>query len=521
MRILFCAQSESLKVFESVRNELQQLGQCDAAGFIVSDRWAFAKYTRDNPGFASQGHSLLKEWEVTAKTAAPPDADWLASKEAQLGGDAGLFGALVADRRLWMGPDCTFTQDYRRRFGDDAMLSILAEGVRRVEALFDELRPEALVGFICVTFLDYLAYLVARSRKLAVLNLRPTRISDRVSFATRLNDPAPEFLEAMQDEIAMAPHREAARAHIQRVREVHGRYEGVVRASDKPALKLNRARRSPLAALRATIANHRDYRRTLSHSDNHVVNPTTMLLHSAVINPMRARLSRRSLAAAYFPETKLASTRYTFFPLHTEPEVSLLVYGRPYVNQIEVIRALAMCLPADQILLVKEHPWMVGKRSMDYYRSLLNIPRVRLVKPSLDARLLIQNAAMVAVITGSIALEAAIIGRPVLTFGDCPYNALPPTMVRRVTDPRNLVADAKDLLRSYGRDDAALERYVAASFANSESIQLYSTLLAKANVHTERSSDFEGEAKTLAHYLLRFYSQIAAPAATRSIDGVW
>lgn len=521
MRILFCAQSESLQVFEAVRSELQKYGACEAAGFVVADRWSFTKFLRAVPEFETAGYPLLKEWDVTAQTGTPPDTHWLEETEARLGGDAGLFGALVADRRLWMGPNCTFTQDYRRRFSDDALLSILAEGVRRMEALFDELRPDALVGFICVTFLDYLAYLVARSRGIAVLNLRPTRISDRVSFSTRLNDPAPEFLAAMQDETAMAPHRDAARAHIQHVREVHGRYEGVIKASDRPALKLNRSRRSPVAAIQAAFRNHRDYRQTQSHMDNHVVNPSTMLIYSALINPARARLARSLLSASYVPEARLAATRYTFFPLHTEPEVSLLVYGRPYVNQIEVVRALAMSLPADHVILVKEHPWMVGKRSMAYYRALLNIPRVLLVKPSLDARLLIQNAAMVAVITGSNALEAAIIGRPVLTFGDCPYNALPRTMVRRVADPRNLAADVRDLLCTYRRDDAALERYIAASYANSESIQLYSTLLGKANVHTDRPSAFGDEASTLARYLLRFYTDIANPAAGRPIDGVW
>lgn len=521
MRLIFCTQSESLPVFDAMRRRMAELGRCESAAFIVSDRWSYTRYLRQHPHFEESSQALLKEWEVTAIRDAPPDRKWLAAAEQRLGADAGLFGALVADRRIWMGPSCTFTQDYRRRFSDDELLSVLRAGVERVEALFDKVQPQALVGFICVTFLDYIAYLVARSRGIAVLNLRPTRVSDRVNFSTRLNDPAPEFL-AMIDQInKTAPFAEAARQHIDRVRRTHGRYEGVVGPSDKPALQVNRLRRSLFSALYGALANYKDYRVNGGHTDNHVVNPVRLLLHSVLINPLRAWVARRKLDPHYVRARDLPDLCYAFFPLHTEPEVSLLVYGRPYVNQIEVIRSLAMNLPADRILLVKEHPWMVGKRSMDYYNALLNIPRVRLVQPSVDARDLILNADLVTVITGSIALEATILGKPVLTFGDCPYNALPPSMVQRVTDPRVLSLQIRNLLESQAPNDVALEAYVAATLAISESIHLYSTLLGKANVYAERGTIFDEEIAKLAEYAIRFYDEVAEPAAKASPAGVW
>lgn len=517
MRILFVTQSESLPVFEAVREELAQLGECGEAGFIVSDRWAYTNFLRRVPSFESAGHAILKEWEATGRRFSPPDAAWLREAEERLGGEAGLFGALVSDRRLWMGPDCTFSQDYRRRFDDAELLSILKAVVGDVEALFDRLRPDALVGFICVTVMDYVAYLVARSRGVAVLNLRPARVSDRVFYATTLNDPAPEFMVRMADRAAIAPYREMAAAHIARVRETHGRYEGVVTASDMPALKVNRAGRSPLAAVRQALANQLDYRRTSGHTDNHVIDPTRMLLYSALINPLRARHVRRRLSDRYVEPREFGALRYAFFPLHTEPEVSLLVYGRPFINQIEVVRALAMSLPADFVVLVKEHPWMVGKRSMAYYEALLNVPRVRLVRPSVDGRTLIEHASLVATITGSTALEAAILRKPVVTFGDCPYNALPDTMVRRVDDMRALVRIVRELLARYSCDDDALTIFLAAAMSLSESVHFYSTLLGKQGVHTERQSAFVEEVRKLAAYTLRFYREIAAPLATAEV----
>ena len=200
---------------------------------------------------------------------------------------------------------------------------------------------------------------------------------------------------------------------------------------------------------------------------------------------------------------ELGQLRYIFFPLHTEPEVSLLVYGRPYVNQIEIIRMLAMSLPVDTVLVVKEHPWMVGKRTLGAYAKMLNIPRVRLADPRLEARVLIQEADLVAVVTGSVALEAAMLGKPVITFGDCPYNLLPDALVRRCDDPRRLQSIIRESIIGHSDNDAALVAYVAAVFDTSTSANLYSVLLGKKNVHAERSAGYGEDIGKLADEVLR------------------
>jgi CDP-glycerol glycerophosphotransferase (TagB/SpsB family) len=182
------------------------------------------------------------------------------------------------------------------------------------------------------------------------------------------------------------------------------------------------------------------------------------------------------------------------------------VYGRPFVNQIEIIRALAMSLPADMVLVTKEHPWMVGKRSMSTYRALLNIPRVHLVSPDVEARELILGASLVAVVTGSVALEAAMLGKPVVTFGDCPYNALPPTMVQRCQDLRRLPDQLRRMIQGYANDEHALESYVAATWDTSEGINLYSVLLQKKGVYRDHDTTELEEIEKLADYVVRCVS---------------
>lgn len=504
MNILFCTQSESLPLFDALRGALAARLPIAGVGFTVADSWAYARWLADRPDFEGEGHALLKEWEITAARTGNPDLAKLARYERELGGEAGLFGAIVADRRLFMGPDCTYSQDYRRRFTDDELLCILQRGLEETERLFDALKPDVVISFICVTMLDYLAYLFAKARGIRVLNLRPTRVGDRVAFASTLNDPSPELASSYARILSSgeSPYLDDARRYIRRVREEHGRYEGVVRPSDKPALKANTARLTRISGLAGGIRNYLGYRRSVAVSDNHVPNPLRAMLFAALVNPWRAKRTRNFLESHYVGAEELGRLRYVFFPLHTEPEVSLLVYGRPYVNQIEIIRMLAMSLPIDTVLVVKEHPWMVGKRTLAAYAKMLNIPRVRFADPRLEARALIQEADLVAVVTGSVALEAAMLGKPVLTFGDCPYNLLPNTMVRRCDDPRRLQSIIRESIAGYAENDTALAAYVAAAFDTSVSVNLYSVLLRKKNVHRDREGDYQGEINKLAVYVV-------------------
>jgi len=504
MNILYCTQSSSLRLFHSVNSALDSNDiSVESVGFTIADSYNYEQWLNDNSSFEKGGYHILKEWEVTDKRNAKPDLDKLAAYEKELGGEAGLFGAIVADRRMFMGPDCTYSQDYRRRFSDDELLCILQHGLEEMERLFNELKPDVLVSFISVTMLDYLAYLFAKARGVRIFNLRPTRIGDRVSFSNMLNDPSPELSAAYfkLEQGSDSKYKQDAKDYIKRVKEKHGRYEGVIKPSDKPALKVNTSQFMKLGGVLRLVGNYIRYRRSISAKDNHVADPLRNIIFNLWKNPRRAKKANSLLKDEYISGKALKKLRYVFYPLHTEPEVSLLVYGRPYVNQIEVIRMLAMSLPIDTVLLIKEHPWMVGKRSLASYKKLLNIPRVMIADPKQDARILIQESDMIAVITGSVALEAALIGKPVLTLGDCPYNLLPDSMIRRCDDPRRLQSIIRELLEEYNYDDVALENYVAGVMETSVGVNLYSVLLEKKNVYIERGSTYNDEIEKLANYL--------------------
>ena len=85
----------------------------------------------------------------------------LADLEQRLGAPH-LWDALVADRRIYLGPKAVFSQDYAPRWSHGQMLSILQQTATGLERLCDELQPDMVVSFICVTAADYLGWRVGR-----------------------------------------------------------------------------------------------------------------------------------------------------------------------------------------------------------------------------------------------------------------------------------------------------------------------------------------------------------------------
>ena len=125
-------------------------------------------------------------------------------------------------------------------------------------------------------------------------------------------------------------------------------------------------------------------------------------------------------------DATLATIRgpYVYFPLHMEPEATLLMYSPWCRDQIEAARLVSQALPAGWKLLVKENPKMQRRRPLAYYRTLTSLPNVMLVHPHVSTIRLAQNAQATIAIAGNAALEAVLLGRPGICLGRPPFRRL-------------------------------------------------------------------------------------------------
>lgn len=120
------------------------------------------------------------------------------------------------------------------------------------------------------------------------------------------------------------------------------------------------------------------------------------------------------------------SSKYVYFGLHLQPELTTSFYGGIYSDQLLAIEKLSAILPDDWIIYVKENPKQnLENRGRIFYERLNNIPKVQLVPMDTNTYDLIKHSQFNASITGTLLYESVCGGKPALMFGNYWYSRLP------------------------------------------------------------------------------------------------
>ncbi|HSJ05557.1 MAG TPA: hypothetical protein VK936_02570 [Longimicrobiales bacterium] len=191
--------------------------------------------------------------------------------------------------------------------------------------------------------------------------------------------------------------------------------------------------------------------------------PGTDLVREAV---RRFAVSRRAFSGRWFADPRAMQDRpYFYFPLHVEPEASMMVLAPHATNQLALIEDVSKAMPPGFRLLVKEHIPMLGGRPPGFYERIRAMPDVVLVDPLADNHVLIRDAALVVTVTGTAGWEAIVHHRPVLVFGESQYLGLEAGY--HVASRRPLHDDIAAAMAVPPVPDEALLAYIAATLVHS------------------------------------------------------
>lgn len=172
----------------------------------------------------------------------------------------------------------------------------------------------------------------------------------------------------------------------------------------------------------------------------------------------------------------LEERRFVFYALQVEPEALFQGRSPEYFYQLPAIISLSRDLPADVFLAVKEHTPAAGRRPNRFYDQIRELKNVVMVNAFEPGQELVRRAVAVATINGTVGQEAAVIGKPVVTFGRHNlYNILPHVQV--VTDEAELGPALKRALSDdFDRETAIRDglRFLAALRAISFSMKDFS-----------------------------------------------
>ena len=162
--------------------------------------------------------------------------------------------------------------------------------------------------------------------------------------------------------------------------------------------------------------------RSITHKDlNHIKNlgytmdsQKPYILIRNYLSNIKNKFSERFIK---YDELK-DNEEFAFMPIQVQPESSIDVQSINFSNQIETARKIAMHLPGDMKLYVKDHPFMYGLRNHSYLKKLQNTPNVKLVNFRIDSKKIINKSSLIICATGTTIFQAALIKKPCIMLGE-------------------------------------------------------------------------------------------------------
>jgi len=145
----------------------------------------------------------------------------------------------------------------------------------------------------------------------------------------------------------------------------------------------------------------------------------SVFLSDLVTSPFRIRNAQAHLARlATTGLDDLAEKTFVYYPLQKEPEATIGQAAPECLSQHATILSLARDLPAGVLLAIKENTSAIGRRTASFYDQIAALKNVVLLRPDTSSIEAVKRAVATVTIAGTASMEAAILGKPTLTFSE-------------------------------------------------------------------------------------------------------
>ena len=500
MKVMFVCMGSMLAVYAALARELKKRCVIESASFYVSDRRFYKKYIKSND---LEG-SVLGEWELLSRDGPYPSDEKLREIEEKYFDDEPYSFSMLADRRIYNGKYTKVKQDYKASYSHDEMLSLFGTANIMLENFIKKEAPDLILGVTPSTFGDYLCYKHALANGIKYLQLRPTKLLNFCTLSEDIFESHAHIQKQFHDfkkgiNQPTDGQIKLVREYLDAAQQKRVVYEGNIGITNIYTLGVMKNLKDLLRSILLDISMLGKQR------DNHQkALYTKVYLHDRVRRIMVQRILYLRHSKKSLTNIDQLPDKFFFFPLHAEPEISLTIFSRENLNQIEVIRQLALNLPVGHKLIIKEHPRNVGRRSLHYYKKMLEIPGVVLAHHSMSSAEIIKNSKLVIVLSSFVGFEAALLRKPVITLGRIIYNMLPESMVVHCEKFQDLHEHIKTLTSNYNYDRRVLEAFLCAVASQSARLDLYTILLRKENREGGSSAsdgEFERQIGMFADFL--------------------
>lgn len=514
MKLLFDTNSISIQLYWQLFQKIKSKKKIKSA-FSISDKNIYTNFLKFNKNFNNKNNNNLFEWKINELAKNKNyDLGYLKNLEKEFN-NTFLINSIFADRRLMYSENVKFIQDYKLKNDHDFLLSYLYNACKQIENQLNSFNPKMILAFNFVNTISYLYYLFSRARNIKYYQLKLTRIENFVSFhdnpLTFPSELEKKYNENLKNNLSQISREEEEILYnfINKSRDKQLSYEGSIllekNSNKKNFDKINETNSKYISCIDLAKKNNLDKLKEfffLKKNEEGYPSSLKFFIYNKIIKSLKKKKNNQFFSKLNDIDNKF---QYAFFPLNTEPEVALLVYGKNFKNQIETIRNISTSLPINFKLIVKEHPNAIGFRSSNYYKKILDIPNVVLVGANEKASEIIKLSKIVFVTYGTIGLETIIKKKPLINFSKYPYGLFPKTMVDFTQDFGELRLKILNLLKNYVYEEKYLISYISSIISTSFRLNLSTQLLGKSGRTSFGKSNLENQYEILSDEIIKRY----------------
>jgi hypothetical protein len=407
--------------------------------------------------FDNKEYDQIIETDLAPQKYESPDTRFLREFESKHSSGS-VLRCLCADRSLIKRGMTGQYHTKQCQYSRNELLAFAESQLRMYQSLFDEFNFDFVIGG-GGNFISASTYHIAQQRNIPYVTVEKTRVNDQRILCEGIGDQSDILYnkqEKLLDRTEMSNSKRVQK-FLRKVREGNPSYGSSQTVENSPSHIdgkstsgfINRAKKIPRFI--------REY-----YSINYGSGPqgqTSRLMMKILpyIKPVKKKLR---LSAVNFDELE-ESQSYVYFPLHAQPERSLMHWTRYFQHQTAVVHNIAQSLPVEMELYVKDHPVMKGVRSIDFFDKLRRLPHVRVLDYDTPNKRIFDGAGAVITVSSTVGLEALIHDVPVISLGDGCYSRIN-TVIH--VDNYGEISRAVSEASESGVDMEAVSAYVAAAF---------------------------------------------------------
>jgi hypothetical protein len=313
---------------------------------------------------------------------------------------------------------------FKQNVSDEKIICYLQAAHKMCKKIFEEFSPDVIIAPNFVAYPHIALNLYARKRGVRMIGVTDSKVFGMSIFTESYLDDQGAFIDRVIDLNKGIAHSQNELKSMEYIEENRKRLS---------QLDVNR-----LFEEKTDIWNLKNRFRSILHGSKNVLRLVRNILRtinrtnyvSGLGNTIDAKNvkmvwrdywvpKKHTRDAKIFPYENLDKIEnYAFMTLQFQPESSIDVISSRFNNQIETARQIAMSLPDDMTLVVKDHPAMLGYRSGSYLEKIARTPNVKLVDYRISTQDILKRCKIVVAATGTVFFEAAVMRVPCVQLGD-------------------------------------------------------------------------------------------------------